>query len=294
MLLANGGRRLALVSEFTEVGDRVWVARYEWYDVNVTVIEGGEGLLVVDTHASTKAAREVIADLRRLSSRPVVGLVNTHEHVDHVFGNAAFREEFGPMPITAHETAAANTVPHGVEVKASSLARGEHRAEEIAETQIVAADHTFSSVTAIDLGDRAVELVHPGRGHTDGDLVVRIDDADVVLAGDLVEESGMPAYGSDCFPMEWPTSLDLVLQLIGPDTVVVPGHGVPVDRDFVQEQRSSIGVVAETIRDLAGRGVPLDQALDTAQWPYPAEQLGEAVRRAYDQLPRTAKRLPLI
>ena len=47
------------MSEFTEVGDRVWVARYEWYDVNVTVVEGEAGLLVVDTHASTKAGREV-------------------------------------------------------------------------------------------------------------------------------------------------------------------------------------------------------------------------------------------
>jgi len=282
------------VSKFTEVGSRVWVARYEWYDVNVSVIEGEAGLIVVDTHASTTAAREVIADLRRLSPRPVVGLVNTHEHVDHVFGNAAFREEFGPVPITAHEAAAANTVPHGQEVQAASLARGDERAEEMAQTPIVPADHTFSSVTAIDLGDRTVELVHPGRGHSEGDLVVRIDDADVVLAGDLVEESGAPSYGPDCFPMEWPTSLDLVLQLVGPDTVVVPGHGDPVDREFVQEQRSSIGVVAETVRDLAGRGVPLGQALEATQWPYPAEGLGEAVRRAYAQLPRTAKRLPLL
>jgi len=282
------------VSEFTEVAARIWVARYEWFDVNVTVIEGEAGLLVVDTNASTKAAREVIADLRRLSARPVVGLVNTHEHVDHVFGNAAFREEYGEVPITAHEVAAFNTVPHGEQVQASSVARGDHRADEIAETSIVPADHTFSSVATIDLGDRAVELVHPGRGHTGGDLVVRIDDADVVLAGDLVEESADPAYGDDCFPLAWPRSLDLTLELIGPATVVVPGHGVPVDRDFVQEQRASIDVVARTIQDLAGRGIPVGEALDSAQWPYPSEQLGNAVRRGYEQLPRMAKRLPLI
>ena len=282
------------MSDFTEVAARVWVARYEWYDVNVTVIEGEAGLLVVDTHASTKAAQEVIADLRRLSSRPVVGLVNTHEHVDHVFGNAAFREEYGEVPITAHEVAAFNTVPHGEQVKASSVARGDHRAEEMAETPIVPADHTFSSVATIDLGDRAVELVHPGRGHTGGDLVVRIDDADVVLAGDLVEESGAPAYGDDCFPLDWPRSLDFALELIGQATVVVPGHGVPVDRDFVQEQRASIDVVARTIHDLAGSGVPIGQALESAQWPYPSEHLGDAVRRGYEHLPRSQKRLPLI
>jgi glyoxylase-like metal-dependent hydrolase (beta-lactamase superfamily II) len=282
------------VSEFTEVGERVWVARYEWYDVNVSVVEGEAGLVVVDTHASTLAAREVVSDLRRLSKRPVVGLVNTHEHVDHFFGNSAFREEYGDVPITAHEAAAETMVARGTRLQRELTERGDERAAEMAETVLVGADQSFSSVTSIDLGDRSLELVHPGRGHTAGDLVVRVDDADVLLAGDLVEESGMPAYGEDCYPMEWPTSLDLALNLIGPATVVVPGHGAPVDRDFVQEQRASIGVVAETIRDLAGRGVPLEQAVDATQWPYPAEELRHAVRRGYEQLPRSAKRLPLL
>jgi glyoxylase-like metal-dependent hydrolase (beta-lactamase superfamily II) len=282
------------VSEFTEVGDRVWVARYEWYDVNVSVVEGEAGLVVVDTHASTRAAREVIADLRRVSSRPVVGVVNTHEHVDHFFGNAAFREEYGEMPITAHEAAAETMVSRGTRLQHEMAERGDHRADEMAETELVGADRTFSSVTSIDLGDRSLELVHPGRGHTAGDLVVRLDDADVLLAGDLVEESAVPSYGEDCYPMEWPTSLDLTLDLIGPETVVVPGHGAPVGREFVQEQRAAIGVVAETIRDLAGRGVPLEAAVGATQWPYPAEDLRHAVRRGFEQLPRSAKRLPLL
>ncbi len=285
---------MSQVTRFTEVGDRVWVARYDWYDVNVTVVEGEAGLLVVDTHASSVAAREVIEDLRRLSARSLVGIVNTHVHVDHVFGNAAFRDAYGPVPITAHENAAAATVACGEESKRTAVAGGHDRAEEIAETPIVPADHTFSSVTSIDLGDRVLELVHPGRGHTDGDLVVRLEGAGVLLAGDLVEESAAPAYGSDSFPMEWPLTLDLVLSLTGPGDVVVPGHGRPVDRDFVEEQRASIGVVAETIRDLAGRGVPVAEALSATQWPYPVEVLGEAVRRGYEQLPRSQKRLPLI
>jgi glyoxylase-like metal-dependent hydrolase (beta-lactamase superfamily II) len=104
----------------------------------------------------------------------------------------------------------------------------------------------------------------------------------------------VPGLGDDCFPMDWPISLDLVLNLVGPDTVVVPGHGAPVGREFVQEQRSALGVVAETIRDLAGRGVPLDQALDAADWPYPREHLADAVRRGYEHLPRSQKRLPLV
>jgi glyoxylase-like metal-dependent hydrolase (beta-lactamase superfamily II) len=281
------------VSEFTEVGDRVWVARYEWYDVNVTLVEGEAGLLVVDTQSSLVAGRETLVDVRRVSTKPVVAVVNTHDHFDHVFGNAAFLEE-GAVPVIAHETTAATTLATAEEAKRSERTLADPRGAEIVETPIVPADTTFSSVTAVDLGNRVVELVHPGRGHTGGDLVVRLDDADVVLAGDLVEESGIPAYGDDCFPMEWPLSLDLMLNLVGTGTVVVPGHGAPVDRDFVLEQRASIGVVAETIRDLAGRGVPIGQALEAAEWPYPREHLVHAVRRGYEQLPRASKRLPLI
>jgi glyoxylase-like metal-dependent hydrolase (beta-lactamase superfamily II) len=125
-----------------------------------------------------------------------------------------------------------------------------------------------------------------------------VPDADVLLAGDLVEESavrnGVPGFGPDCYPLEWPTSLELVLDLLGPGTVVVPGHGAPVGRDFVEEQRAAIGIVAETIRDLAARGVAVDAALDAAQWPYPREELADAVRRGYEHLPRAQRRLPLV
>jgi hypothetical protein len=75
--------------------------------------------------------------------------------------------------------------------------------------------------------------------------------------------------------------------------VVVPGHGNPVDRDFVLGQRGSIGIVAETIRDLAGRGVRPDQMAEAAEWPYPVEELAGAFRRGFAQLPRSGRSLPL-
>jgi glyoxylase-like metal-dependent hydrolase (beta-lactamase superfamily II) len=286
------------VSTFTEVADRVWVARYEWFDVNVSVVAGASGLVVVDTNASAAAARTVLADLRRLSSAPLVAAVNTHVHFDHTFGNGVLAAEGAEL--IAHESAAAAMPDHAAKVRsqASAQAGQDERYAELAATDEVVPARIFSSALALDLGDRVVELVHPGRGHTDGDLVVRVPEVDVVLAGDLVEEStardAVPGFGDDCYPMEWPVTLDLVLELLGPGTVVVPGHGAPVGRDFVQEQRSAIGVVAETIRDLAGRGVPLDQALDAAEWPYPGEALADAVRRGYEQLPRAQRRLPLI
>jgi glyoxylase-like metal-dependent hydrolase (beta-lactamase superfamily II) len=284
---------------FTEVADRVWVARYEWFDVNVSLVGGDRGLLAVDTHASAVAARQVIDDIRRLGVGEVVAVANTHEHFDHTFGNGQFRIAYGEVPIHAHEAAAEHTVPAGERIKvAYDDEPDEPHAEEVRATAIVPADHTFSSAAVLDLGDRMVELVHPGRGHTAGDAVVRVPDADVVLAGDLVEEStarrGVPGFGPDCFPLEWPLSLDIVLGLTTAGSVVVPGHGAPVGREFVEDQRNAIGVVAETIRDLATRGVPLAEALESGQWPYPREELADAVRRGYEHLPRSQKRLPLI
>ena len=282
------------MADFTEVGARVWVARYEWFDANVTVIGGDRGLLVVDTHGSTAAGRTVVDDVRRLGAREVVGVVNTHWHFDHTFGNEAFREVWPEVPVTAHEDAADELSRRGEEIhRRYADAPDDPHSDDVVATTVVVPDDTFSSAKVLDLGDRAVELVHPGRGHTAGDLVVRVPDADVVLAGDQVEESAPPMYGSDCFPLEWPHSLDTVLGLLTTGTVVVPGHGAPVDRGFVEQQRNDVGLVAQSVRDLAGRGVPVEQALGAGEWPWEADRLEQAVVRGYRQLPRGRKQLPL-
>jgi glyoxylase-like metal-dependent hydrolase (beta-lactamase superfamily II) len=286
------------MAEFTEVADRCWVARYPWLDVNVSVIAGDRGLLVVDTNTSTAAARTVLGDLRRISPAPVLHVVNTHQHFDHTFGNGVFAEVGADL--VCHDAVVASLPEHAEQVRqqAAEDAANDDRYAEIAATEVVVPGRSFSSALALDLGDRLVELVHPGRGHTDGDVVVRVPDADVLFAGDLVEESAerghVPGYGDDSWPLDWPFTLDLVLSLVAPDTIVVPGHGAPVGRDFVEQQRADIGVVAETVRGLAGRGVPLDQALGEADWPFPADALEHAVRRGYAQLPRSQRTLPLV
>jgi glyoxylase-like metal-dependent hydrolase (beta-lactamase superfamily II) len=284
------------MTAFTEIADRVWVARYPWFDVNVGLVAGERGLVVVDTNASAALGADVLDAVRRVSSAPLVAAVNTHVHFDHTLGNGVLAS--AGAELVAHEDAAAALVAHVEDTRREAATEDDPRFRDLVATEVAVPARTFSSALVLDLGDRVVELVHPGRGHTAGDLVVRVADADVVLAGDLVEESAqrsaVPGFGPDCFPMDWPASLDLVLTLVGPATVVVPGHGAPVDRDFVQEQRAALGVVAETIRDLAGRGVPLEQALTAADWPYPREELADAVRRGYEQLPRARRQLPLI
>ncbi len=277
----------------TEVADRVWVARHPWFDVNTTVVGGQRGLVVVDTHASTRVGRELVDAARALGAGEVIGVVATHAHHDHVLGTSAFREAYGEsLPVHAHEACVE-------ELRAWDADRPAYAGEqpvpgEVDASPVVLPDHTFSSAGVVDLGDRVLELVHPGRGHTSGDLVARVADADVLVAGDLVEESGPPAYGTDSFPMEWPLALDVCLQLCTARTVVVPGHGAPVDRSFVMDQRADIGVVAETIRDLANRGVRVEQALEVGEWPLDRSVLGHAVTRGYEHLPASQKRLPLL
>ncbi|GAA1918279.1 MBL fold metallo-hydrolase [Nocardioides marmoribigeumensis] len=283
----------ARTEEFREVADRVWVARHEWLDLNVTAVLGDRGLLLVDTHGSERAARAMLDRLRRVSTAPLVAVLNTHAHWDHVLGNAVVTEEFPEADLMAHEAAVAG-MPASRERVLDDLPRDDPDVEAVESSRLVLPGTTFSSVRALDLGDRYVELVHCGRGHTDGDVVVRVPDADVLVAGDLLEESAPPVYGVDSWPLEWPVTLELVGQMTTPDTVVVPGHGAVVDQDFLHGQRADTGIVAETIHHLAGQGVSLEDALAHEDWPFPPEAVATAVRLGYEHLPRSARRLPVL
>nr|MDQ4008750.1 MBL fold metallo-hydrolase [Actinomycetota bacterium] len=165
---------------------------------------------------------------------------------------------------------------------------------EVLDTGLRHPDQIFSSVRTIDLGDRYVELFHPGRGHTDGDLLVRVPDADVVFAGDLVEESAPPMYGEDSFPLEWPGTLDVALGVLTGQTRVVPGHGAVVDLRFVQEQSADIAQVANTIGALVHAGVPQESAAQQGDWPWEVERLRDAIARGYAHAGGSPRHLPLL
>jgi glyoxylase-like metal-dependent hydrolase (beta-lactamase superfamily II) len=273
---------------FVEVADRCWVARHRVADVNVGVVAGSRGLLVVDTHSSARTARSVVEQVRALGAGEVVAVVNTHAHWDHVLGNATFVEEYDAPPVVAHEEAAAAVREDG----AAMVDRLRDTLDMTGTTPVVP-DRTFSSARVVDLGDRIVEVAHLGRGHTGGDAIAHVEDAKVLYAGDLVEESGVPGFGDDCFPLEWADTLDLMIGMLSAQSVVVPGHGAPVDKEFVMHQRASIGAVADGIRDLAGQGVGAGDMAQRTAWPYPVEDLEHAFLRGTAQLPRGGRALPL-
>ena len=265
-------------SSWREVADRVFQRRYDPYDVTVAVIAGADGLAVVDTRTDLAEAAELRVHLRQLSPAPVRWVVNTHVHFDHVGGNAEFvaPRQLPPAELWGHRAMAA------------ALSAGETdpdwtRAGYELPPRVVP-ERLVDRSSSLDLGDRTVELFHPGRGHTDGDLVVLVPDVDVLLAGDLVEESGPPALGPDSHPLDWADTLDTLLTRTTPDTVVVPGHGAPVDPAFVRAQRDALGRLADRIRALHRAGVPVQDALAEDGWPYPASALTSAVACGYAQL----------
>ncbi|MBA2696410.1 MAG: MBL fold metallo-hydrolase [Actinobacteria bacterium] len=263
---------------WSEVADRCFVRRHEHLDVSSTAIIGAHGVTVVDTRASRSQGHDLVEQVRRLTSLPVAYLVNTHVHFDHLFGNGAF----AGVPAVAHDSVPADLPAHVESVRRLYEAdTDDPYRHEVLATEVVPPDVTFSSAWATDLGDRYLEVVHLGRGHTAGDVLVRVPDADLLCAGDLIESSAAPSYGVDCYPLEWGATLEQVSSLIGAGTVVVPGHGPVVDKAFVLDQRLDIVDVSEQIRALAHARVPVGEALAQGQWPFPADGLRDAVRRGY-------------
>lgn len=247
---------------WVEVGERCWARTYGPFDTTVGVVAGAGGLLVVDTLGSPEQGAELASDLP--AEGEVRWVVNTHGHLGHTGGNTAFPG----AQVWQHETLSGHQ-----DIKTKS----------------------FASVAYVDLGDRLVELAHPGRGHTAGDVVARVPDVNVVFTGDVVIQNGPPAYGPDSYPMDWPKALEVVLGLLTESTVVVPGHGTTTDRDFVNDLAAETSAVADAIEHLASTGVKQADALAATEWPFPRETLVEAVRRGYEHLGGpTPPRLPLL
>src|SRR3954449_3624139 len=90
----SAGARDASTRGFVEVADRVFVARYPQWDVNVGLVLGRDGAVGVGTRASDVQGSQVLDDVRRLGGDITVQhVVNTHVHFDHTFGNHAFAHD---------------------------------------------------------------------------------------------------------------------------------------------------------------------------------------------------------
>jgi glyoxylase-like metal-dependent hydrolase (beta-lactamase superfamily II) len=274
-------RRYALHVEttagWTEVGDRIFVRRYAFYDQNIGVVLGRDAALVIDTRTTYPQAHEILDDLRELTSAPVEVVVDTHGHYDHAFGNAVFR----PATIWGHAGCRPFMARTGDARRPQLVAQLPDLAEDLREVAIDPPDRVFEEQAVVDVGDRQVELRYLGRGHTDHDAIVLVPGTGVVFAGDLLENGAVPSFG-DSYPLDWPATVDGLTPMV--ERIAVPGHGDPGGTEWVAEQAAALHAVAGLGRRIAAAEIGLEEALASNPYPeFPAEDVRRPLLRAAAQ-----------
>lgn len=273
------------MSTFALVAQDVYVLRHPVLDVNVTLVVGDGEALLVDTLSTGAQARALVVAARAITPHPWT-VVNTHHHFDHCFGNAVVA---GDRPVWAHEEAARRLAARAEPLRRAAYEQYGHTdptlGEELLAVQVRVPDRRVHRHAELTIGGRRVHLRHLGRGHTDGDLLVEVPDADLVVAGDLVEESGPPDF-EEAFPLDWPETVAALLARLGPQTAVVPGHGAPVGPAFVAEQHAKLAEVAWQLREAHADGAPVERLAqriaERTGWPAPSTLA--AARRGYAAL----------
>jgi glyoxylase-like metal-dependent hydrolase (beta-lactamase superfamily II) len=231
-----------MTGQWIELADGVLVRRYAELDLSVGLVIGESRCLVVDTRSDPAQGAELRAAVREITRQPCT-VVLTHAHFDHCLGTAAFL----PAPVWAHPRCRDNLDRGGAAQHAEALAcfNAQQIPHEPALVPPVVPDHLVSEPVGLDLGGRRVLLIHPGRGHTEGDIAVYSPDTGVLFAGDLVEQGADPDF-TDAYPLEWPTAVTELLRL--QPRIVVPGHGEAVDASFAAAQRHDLAALADLCR----------------------------------------------
>ena len=231
---------------FDELTEGVFRCQYDFLRLNVGVILGEDGVCVIDTRESFVAAKELLEDIRALTSLPVRWIINTHWHWDHTFGNGVFAE----ATILGHNQCRAYLVDRPE--RARSDARNwmpESRHGEIDDVVIVPPNKTFEAVSSLDIGTHTLELAYHGRGHTSSDILVHV--GDVTFAGDLVEEGSAPNM-AEAYLLDWPATLRAAEPHAG--SRIIPGHGQPGDHEWMVGQITVMDEVSSRLQEVLYEG----------------------------------------
>ena len=189
---------------------------------NSIAIVGDDGVLVFDTGNIPGMTRRQIAEIRKLTDKPVRFVVNSHWHPDHNLGNSEYRAAFPgvtiigttatragilervPTYVGANEELRANRLAHAAAPRDGKMRDGsampDERASglglvtrdyaefmpEMLHTTPSPPDLVFDDSLTLMLGKRRVQIVSPGRGNTAGDTYIYLPDERVLLTGDLV------------------------------------------------------------------------------------------------------------
>lgn len=222
---------------------------------NLGVIVGRDAVAVVDTGGSVQVGQTLFAAVRALTPKPIRYVINTHEHPDHVFGNAAFD---GGATFVGHHNLPAELQKRG-EFYLRSF-RDVLGPKAIGQVRIIPPTLLVADEMILDLGARRLRVTawHPA-AHTDCDLTVLDETTGVLFAGDLVFLRHVPVVDGSL--LGWLSILPPLAKL--PATIVVPGHGenaAPWPQALDDERRYLMELAGDT-RRLIAKGVPMAQAV---------------------------------
>jgi glyoxylase-like metal-dependent hydrolase (beta-lactamase superfamily II) len=232
---------------------------------NSGFVIGDDGVAVIDTFVNPAAAKQLLAEIQKLTKLPVKFVINTHYHLDHVAGNGVFAET-GAV-IIGHRNIRGwihteNLKFFGKDIKPEQKAMVEG---------LVAPNLIYDSVIELYLGSRRI-VVRYYPGHTGGDSVVFVPDAQVVFCGDLFWRKTLPNL-IDGTTDKW-ASTDAKLAAEAPKATFVPGHGDVGNASDVQE----FGGYLNDLRAMMAQPVKdglMDDALVNAVLPGLKEKYGK-------------------
>ena len=224
---------------------------------NTGFIIGDNSVLVVDTFISQTPARDLLAEIRKITSLPVKYVVNTHYHLDHVAGNAIFTEAGATVIAHRNERAWVRTENLKFFQQNGATPTAEQRAQvaSLVEPQI-----TYDHIVEVNLGSRLVRVVYLP-GHTGGDSVVYIPDANVVFAGDLAWNQRIPNL-IDATTSAWIETLDKMMAA-HPNATFIPGHGDVASVQDLRAFRDYLAALRESIQKAQAAGQSGDALTQT-------------------------------
>jgi glyoxylase-like metal-dependent hydrolase (beta-lactamase superfamily II) len=244
---------------------------------NVGVLATDEGVVVVDTMTFVRQGEAILARIGRLTDQRVMAVLNTHYHLDHTHGNPAF------MPGTK-VIATVKTLEH-LKTRDADFWKDEP-------ARRLLPNLVFDAQQELSIGGKTVRMVHPGRGHTDGDLVALFVEDRVLHTGDLFSNGVYPNIDLEAggTVRDWPATLDRVLAL--DFDAVIPGHGPISDRAGLVRFRdfmTSLGTQAKAVADRHGsvdealRVVDLERFALRRLWFAPYLSRSFVIRRAWEE-----------
>lgn len=247
------------IADLTKIADNVYsyVGQKDGspahsFAANAGIVIGTDAVLVVDTLVSAKEGARFLADIRKVTDKPVKYVVNTHTHLDHAFGNCVFAR-LGATVIS--HTADLDFLKQAGESTLKNIGNFGLKPEDMAGTEIVLPTLTFSDRMQINLGNETVELIRVAPSHTGGSIVVSMPAKKLLFAGDILFTDFHP-FLADGDISGWVTTIDALLAM--DVEKIIPGHGPLSAKKDLRDMKEYLLQFDKKARELAATSKDAD------------------------------------